>query len=107
MTIEFSDDVCPTHRDDPANARITIQLTTADIRRLAEHEMGDGCERYWLSEDEACTLIDMGVVDYWIHQLADGRFAMWRCDRDVARLQVDHPDVWRTLVERRITDDVE
>lgn len=101
MGIDFSDDVCPTNREPVVHIRMTV----AEARRHVEASTGERCERYWLSEDEACKLVNLGIEDYTIHQIRDGRFAMWRTVSAITKLQIENKYVWRRLVERRITDE--
>jgi hypothetical protein len=84
---------------------VTITLTVADMRKIAEHELQGAAFRLWITPAEYAGG-KAGAPDWTYHQLSDGRWAMWRRLADLNKLRRDDKRLYHSLRSRMIEDDV-
>jgi hypothetical protein len=97
---DFTDDVDPEQRTAPEVIRVS--LGPPGIHKLVEHVLGAPAFRMVFSAEEAAQLKAAGVpMDWTVHQLSDGRFAVWRAVSSLDGLDAET----RSVIESRIISD--
>lgn len=100
MSLEFSDDVCPTQRE--PRAAVTIELSVAEQRKIVEAEVKGPAFRMWLTPAEYEKIKDF--TDWTMYPLRDGRVAVWRSLASVKA--ITHTKLYLHIMSRKLDDNI-
>lgn len=83
---------------------ITISLTVAEMRKVAEHHAGEPCFRMRLTKAEY-EIASRTQPDFTYGALSDGSFAVWRRNSDLLKLKTNGEVSLARFIESRIIND--